>query len=133
MIARRPTNLVVALCLLLVACDTPTEPDGSAVFRVEVEGENFRILLRDLNQIAEAQQHLLSGRVGVLSGTLRAGDGSFNSPYSWHLDPATVHFPDAAIELCSGLPSFVEADLDYWLNTVRTYCPWGAKIVMRER
>ena len=133
MIARRPTNLIVALCLLLVACDTPMEPDGSAVFRVEVEGENFRILLRDPDRIAEAEQHLLSGRVGVLSGTLRASDGSFNSPYSWHLDPATVHFPDAAIELCSGLPSFVEADLDYWLNTVRTYCPWGAKIVMRER
>jgi hypothetical protein len=35
---------------------------------------------------------------------------------------------DLTIEHCSGLPSFVEADLDVWLNNVGSYCPWSAEL-----
>jgi hypothetical protein len=37
-----------------------------------------------------------------------------------------VSFADATIEVCDGLPSFVEADKDHWLNTVGEFCPWSA-------
>jgi hypothetical protein len=33
------------------------------------------------------------------------------------------------MELCDGRPSMVEADLPYWLGTVKRFCPWGAKVV----
>jgi len=33
------------------------------------------------------------------------------------------------IELCDGMPGFVESELDYWLDTVKSYCPWSAKLI----
>jgi hypothetical protein len=36
---------------------------------------------------------------------------------------------EMTIELCDGTPSLVEADLDYWLDTVQRFCPWGAKLI----
>ncbi|MGH7539534.1 MAG: hypothetical protein ACRELC_00890, partial [Gemmatimonadota bacterium] len=60
-------------------------------------------------------------------------NGGFNTRWSWHLDPATVHAPDAAIGLCDGRPSLVEADLDYWIETVGQFCPWGARVVARTQ
>jgi hypothetical protein len=31
-------------------------------------------------------------------------------------------------ELCDGRPSFVEADLAYWLGTVGRFCPWASYV-----
>ena len=36
---------------------------------------------------------------------------------------------EATIEVCSGLPSFVEENLAEWLSSVGQYCPWGARLV----
>ncbi|HYE57150.1 MAG TPA: hypothetical protein VD948_01545 [Rhodothermales bacterium] len=117
--------------LLLSACDSDsTPPPGVATFEVEVNKERFYVAMATEAQAAEARTHLASGREGVLHGALVRGNGGFNTGYRWHLDPASVSFPDAAIEVCDGRPrSDVESDLDYWINTVRYYCPWGAKIV----
>ncbi|MEO3993764.1 MAG: hypothetical protein QN229_05640 [Desulfurococcaceae archaeon TW002] len=41
------------------------------------------------------------------------GDGGFNKSWGWHLDPDTVEVADVTIELCDGMPSFVESELDY--------------------
>ncbi|MEM1665102.1 MAG: hypothetical protein QXQ31_04010 [Zestosphaera sp.] len=60
------------------------------------------------------------------------GDGGFNKPWSWHLDPDTVEVADATIELCDGMPSFVESELEYWLNVVKRYCPWNTKVIAEE-
>lgn len=122
--------------LLLGGCggtDHPVAPEPYAVFDVEVAGqETFRIALQDPAQIALAEQRLLDGREGIVQGEVVRGDGGFNAPYSWHLRPETVTFPDLAIEACSGRPlSDVEANLDYWADTLGTFCPWGSRIVRR--
>ncbi len=70
-------------------------------------------------------------RAGI--GTLARGDGGFNMPWSWHLLPKTVEVADFTIELCDGRPSMVEADLDYWVDTVKQFCPWGGRLVERKR
>ncbi|MFQ5871053.1 MAG: hypothetical protein ACE5IB_02685, partial [Candidatus Geothermarchaeales archaeon] len=57
------------------------------------------------------------------------GDGGFNSPWSWHLDPDTVSMTEFSVEVCSGRPSDVESDMDYWVDTVGSFCPWSAEIV----
>lgn len=133
-------NRIALFALILVAltaCDsndsTPTFPDGLVVFDVEVaDQETFRIALSSDAAIAEAEQALASGRVGVIIGDLAEGDGGFNASYTWHMIPETVSFVDLAIEVCDGRPrSDVEGDLDYWLNTIGNYCPWGAKVVRR--
>ena len=130
--SRMAAFLLIALAL---ACDgASTGPDGGIVFVVRVaDAEEFRILLRDPALIAQARR-ILRGEESqkIVVGPLAAGDGGFNDGWSWHLVPEETGFAEAAIELCDGRPSFVEDDLDYWLGTVRTYCPWSARIVGEE-
>ena len=39
---------------------------------------------------------------------------------------------EGSIELCDGCPSFVESDLDYWIDVVSSYCPWSSEVMARE-
>ena len=52
--------------------------------------------------------------------------------YSWAPHPVSG-FADRSIELCDGLPSHIEADRDYWLETVGSFCPWGAEVAVVHR
>jgi hypothetical protein len=108
---------------LIRACASPDDPDG----------QTFHILIRDPAVVAEAESLVGAGHQKIVSGPLRPGDGGFNSPWSWHLDPDAIGFADFTIELCDGCPEFVESDLDYWLGTVGQYCPWTTEVVARER
>ena len=133
-IRSRPALRAVAVLFLAAAMsceDAPTTPDPSAVFELEVSGETFRTVVDDPASIAGLDERLASGRRGVVIGELRRGDGDVNAPWGWHWAPATVHAADVAVELCDGRPSMVEADLDYWIDTVGSFCPWGALVVRR--
>ncbi len=96
-------------------------------------GQTFRILLRDPAVIAEAEDLIGKGSVQIVTGSLVAGDGGFNAPWSWHHVPDTVSFADFTIELCDGCPMYIEENLEEWLETVGTYCPWSTEVVARER
>lgn len=119
---------------------SPTAPGGTAVFVIRAclgsehapAGETFRIRLTDRGVIDQADGLIGRGSVMIVLGSLAAGDGGFNAPWSWHLDPNTVEFAEGAIELCDACPSLIEADLDYWLNTVGNYCPWSTEVIARE-
>ena len=126
-------GLSLALLLKLTGCNATASYDaGFAIFEVEVTGERFRIRVDDPDQIAEAERLLQEGASSIVQGDLAHGDGGFNAPYRWHLRPETLHFPDMTTEVCSGRPqSDVEADPAYWVDTLGTYCPWGARIVER--
>lgn len=131
--------------MLAAGCggDSPTRPDpdpGAATFLVRAcadstsgaRGELYRVRIVDSQVIAQAQDLVGAGPLKIVSGRLVAGDGGFNRGWSWHLAPETVRINDASIELCDGCPSFIEADLDYWLGTVGDYCPWSSEILARE-
>ncbi len=130
---RTPFALLLSFAVLLPGCSEPSGPALPALYLVEVSGEQFRVRVETEAQIGAMEARRRAGTTGVILGTLKAGDGGFNQPWSWHLDPASVVVPDAAIELCDGRPSFVEADLSYWIGTVKAFCPWGAHIVGRVR
>lgn len=119
--------------LALAGCDSSTAPSGNPAFTIEASDEQFTVEVATVAQAAELQARLDAGEAGVVNGELLAGDGGFNEPWSWHMDPATVHAVDAAIEVCDGRPSMMEDDLDYWLQTVERFCPWGARVVARVR
>jgi hypothetical protein len=36
---------------------------------------------------------------------------------------------EATIELCDGAPSYVEANVNEFVTTVKRYCPWAAQLV----
>jgi len=62
-------------------------------------------------------------------GVIDFGDSGFNEPWGWHYKPETVAMTDFSTEVCDAEPHFVQENLDYWVTTVKYYCPWGAKII----
>ena len=123
---------LAVLVLAAAGCDeSPTEVEGIATYAIEVSGERFLVRVAVDAQVEAFDARLAAGGHTVINGPLVAGDGGFNQPWSWHLDPDEVHVADLSIELCDGRPSLIEADLPYWFDSVKQFCPWGARIVER--
>jgi hypothetical protein len=131
---RRTVARLSRLALLAGAagCSSPEWPGDTGLFAVQVQDDTFRVRITTPDVVAEAMDRLenAAGEALVI-GELARGDGGFNAPWTWHMIPETVRIVDAAIELCDGTPSMVEANLDYWIDTVGSFCPWGARIVRR--
>jgi hypothetical protein len=112
---------------------TDTSPHD---FVVQVNQEFFVVRLVDPQLISKAWGRI-AGSVpqGIVSGKLADTDGGFNrdpnsqKAWTWHLIPETVSFPQLSMEVCDGRPSDVEGNKQHWLNDVRMYCPWQAKII----
>ncbi len=123
-----------ALMFTTAGCTDASAPADAALFRVDVGGEWFTVSIADAAVIGEAERRMEDeDGLGIVIGTLARGDGGFNDPWSWHMRPGTVQIADTSIELCDGLPSQVEADLDYWVDTVTQLCPWGGRLAERIR
>lgn len=124
-------HLVLAFALGLTACGAAADlvrPLPSQEFVIEVAGERFRLRTSNPATASALDARRWSGTVGVVAGRIVRGDGGFNTPWSWHLDPLSIEVPNASIELCDGRPSMVQSDLDYWVDTVHTFCPWSARV-----
>lgn len=96
-------------------------------FRLQGSGEEqeFRYATSSEAFIAMARSQLslpVLGRTRFPIGPIAAGSGGVNLNWNWHFND--LSFTDTAIELCDGTPAMVEADLPYWLNTVKNFCPW---------
>jgi hypothetical protein len=128
---RKSAVLLFAAVTLLGACDENTAPGDEVTYVVMVGTETFRVRAEG-NAKAALEARRQSGVVGVISGRLVRGNGGFNAPYGWHIDPASITAPDLAMELCDGKPSFIDPEIDYWVDTVKYYCPWGAKVISVE-
>jgi len=110
----------------LAACSSPTQPaPPHADFVVAVADEWFVMRSTDPQTIELARQGLHGGGTRFPIGPVRPGSGGFNGPWTWHLDPAGVRMTEAAIEVCDGLPSYVEAHQ----QDFPTYCPWAGRVV----
>lgn len=127
------------LAVLLAACGSnatsappPPQNTGAPIFTVQVGNETFRLQATSAASLAALRSRLQSGTPGVILGSLAAGDGGVNAPYQWHLVPTTVTAADVATEVCDGRPSDVQGNLGYWLTTVRSYCPWSARVVAEQ-
>jgi hypothetical protein len=106
------------------------EPAAGVVVTFRVGDEEYRILLTDPADIEIARQ-LLAGEEAprIPNGRIvRGDDGGVNTGYSWHIDPESVEFADFTIEVCDGVPSFVE---DGTL-TGDQFCPWSAEVIAIE-
>ena len=115
------------------AQDTFVYDPGVVYFRMRMRGgsttEEFRIATSSTAVIAKARSQLAlpeSQRSLFAIGAIAAGSGGFNTGWSWHLKDPTLE--ELAIELCDGKPSAVEADLVYWLNSVKSFCPWSSYV-----
>lgn len=114
------------------------EVDGKALLKggvlatFEASGERFQAWVTnpqamwDLQQLqrGESTANIPNGR--VLRGPGLAGH---NSPYSWHLDPEDVSMADMSTEVCDAEPSYVEENVDEFVDNVGRYCAWDARLV----
>lgn len=96
--------------------------------------DTFVIKLTDPARIQHARD-LLSGvttqRPGVM-GIIVKSPVPWNSPWSYHLDPATINFFDFAIEVCDGSMKYIEdhlAEVGGALLPGNTWCPWGSRLI----
>lgn len=115
-----------------MCCDGSNSADLHRDFVVDVVGERFVMRTTDPTTIQQAVA-ILNGAPNMFPiGPLRRGDGGFNSPWSWHFDPDEVRLTEVAVEVCDGLPSYVEENLEDFLVRGVGYCPWSGRIVGEE-
>jgi hypothetical protein len=129
----------------LIQCgsrESPTMPTpAAATFQVRAcrgsaespDGEIYRVRVHDAGLIARARA--LIGATGadrrLVYGVVAAGDGGFNAPWSWHLDPQTIAFPGVVAEILDGCPRFLEADLDAAIG--KGFAPWTSEVLAEDR
>jgi hypothetical protein len=126
---RRPGTAVAALVagLGLGACERSEPSEPFVDFVVAVTGETFVLRSGDPETIALAYDAMRGENQRFPIGPLRRGDGGFNAPWSWHIDPAEARLTEVAIEVCDGKPSYVEEHVEDFLRI--GYCPWAGRIV----
>jgi hypothetical protein len=127
------SNVRVRLAVLLLGvlplaqCGSPTTPtptptQTAAIFEVRScpstqspDGDLFRILLQNANLIAQTRALIgvpADRAPRIVLGRVLAGDGGFNAPWRWHLDPATISFAGAAAD------TWCASDIEENLGTV---------------
>lgn len=100
--------------------------------RGTTSSENLIAATSDATLIARIEGQLAlpeTERNLFISGAITAGNAGYNKCWSWHFETDGWELTAAAIELCDGIPSMVEADLAYWLDTVGAFCPWGSRVL----
>jgi hypothetical protein len=87
-----------------------------------------KLIDQALQQIAlpTAQRRLVNGR-------LVQGSGGYNTnqsyTFKWHFDEKDWQLTDLSIEIYDGRPySDIDLHLDYWLDSVKRFAPWGYSI-----
>jgi hypothetical protein len=124
---RTPRRLL-AVCALAAAVSCSDDASTPYTEFLVAVGQQTFVLRANDAQTAQLALDNFKGRNKVFPiGPLRPGDGGFNAPWSWHFDPDAVRMAEAAIEVCDGEPSFVEANLTEFLQF--GYCPWSARVV----
>lgn len=130
--------LLFVLSFGLVSCGggsdapPPAQPASTTfAFRLRglPESEEFRFSTTSQAFISQARAELAlpqAQRFRFVSGPIAAGNGGHNLAWGWHFTDAAL--VELSIELCDGRPSMVQADLNYWLGTVKSFCPWSSYV-----
>ena len=123
---------ILGIALILVHCSDSTDPEGAHfVFRDPLTQDVVRLEITNPDGLDQAEDLLQSGAAQWALGTPRRGDGGFNAPWTWHIDPASITFAEVTIEACQVAASAIADDLDYWIGFGQV-CIWGS-VESRER
>ena len=121
--------LLAVAALILAACAN-TAAEGSregalATFVIVQPSHNERLVVRTSDPTVIAAKPLAE-RTLHLHGRLLRGDGGYNEGWSWRVEEWSL--VEMSMELCDGWPSDVEEKLDYWVNSVGSFCPWASRV-----
>lgn len=122
------------LLALLTACDSSDDPPRGVTFEflhvTDSATLTFRATTSDSAVIARVRAELekpIEERHLHINGPIDAGTGD-NAPWSWHFEPDAWDLAEVSIEICDGTPTYVEENLEQWLDEVGQYCPWGSRV-----
>lgn len=127
-----------ALCLLMLlsACGTGNDDDGTHYYGFTHEDDDieYSFVAKTSNQevIAKVEQELqkpFDERRMHINGTIERGTKDYNDNWSWHFVENQWGLAEISTEVCDGRPSFVEEELDYWVDQVGRFCPWSSRVV----
>lgn len=130
------TLTAILLLPLMMACSTDSDDENERYYEFTHESDdiNYTLVAKTTNQevIAKAEQELslpFDERSMHINGVIERGNPGYNSDWSWHFVENRWDLVEISAEVCDGRPSFVEEDLDYWVDQVGRFCPWSARIV----
>jgi hypothetical protein len=129
---------VAAMALLfsfIVSCGSDDAPSArSFLFGMrgipDAEGR-FVAVTSDPDLLATLEAELAlpaDQRTLHIHGAIAAGGGGHNLSWHWHFVPDEWDMVEVSIELCDGTPQLVEQDVDYWLESIGAFCPWGSYV-----
>ena len=132
--ARALVALTVGSLLIAAACHQPAAPGSNARFRIHDDTpDTYRVEISRSASVVQADSLQRSQLPRWVVGTPQAGDGGYNAPWNWHLEPSSVFFAEVTIEACQTNARLLEASLSYWLSyPLRQVCVWGT-VDARER
>jgi hypothetical protein len=93
--------------------------------------QDFRAVTEDPEMLAAARAELrkpVHERNRFISGAIERGSGGHNLVWRWHFVPDGWQLTEAAIELCDGNAVLVDQAVDYWVDVVGSFCPWGSYV-----
>lgn len=128
---------VMAVTILFAGCNSETNrtapPDQvTIVFAIRgTDNQQFTARTADTDVITSVRAQLAlpeDQRAQFPNGPIARGSGQ-NKQWSWYFVPDEWSLTKMSIELCDGTPQMVEDNLDYWIDTVGQFCPWGAYVL----
>ncbi|UCF79570.1 MAG: hypothetical protein JSW03_04820 [Candidatus Eiseniibacteriota bacterium] len=137
--AARGVIATVLLAVLLCGCSYENDSQVPAIdvdFRFGMrnddnETQDFVAVTSNSVIISRARSQLAlpdSERSLHISGPIERGSGGHNLGWSWHFVPDAWTLTGVSAEVCDGGPQGVEDDLDYWVDTLQSFCPWDSYV-----
>ena len=129
---RAAVFIILVLGFSAGSCSSPTGPglEGGVLATFDVNGERYSIFITNpqtIDQVIALSYGQSDAKIP--SGRVVKGQVFYNKPWSWHIDSQDITMAEVTIELCDGIPSYVEAHLDDWIATVGYFCPWSTRLV----
>lgn len=141
-------NVLLIICIIFVmlimiySCKKESTPAPLHYYEVGYKGNpadwrdsSFVVATSDTALISKIQMQLALpvAQRQLVSGRLIAGNGGYNKnsthSFKWRFKEDDWHLADASIEISDGRPyNDVDLNLNYWLNTVKRFSPWGSYI-----
>ncbi|CAL9503363.1 BP74-related protein [Streptomyces sp. enrichment culture] len=126
---------LAAAALLTAGPVPPAQAAEPAYFVItDVTQEEMVLRLDDPAKIEHARD-LLNGATGErphVVGRIVKSQADYNPRWSFHYDPGTVDFFEAAIEICDATIPYVEDHLDEAGGAFLpglVWCPWTSRVV----
>jgi len=124
---RLRTLFLILLFTAVPVSGQQVEPaEAYFVFDCPPGTDTFVIKLTDPQTIQQARDIIATGARKMVAGTLIKQPVYYNSPWSYHLDPKSIGFPQFAVEVCDASMDYVEKNLDI---AYAKWCPWTSRLV----